>query len=190
MQHGHWREVDFPKSGWMRIGKLIDLGPEQDGPHPRRHWQQCGMCQTAVCRYLYHLEHADPTYRWLNVGEECALGLTGGDLRTPEEREADEWKEEHTRIRSDPSLFERACLEPWSRQIFDNFGWTINHKGHPWRKLADGNVTLFRSGAGWKIAVFLDEIGRPKYSRRVYPTVEAARETAWDMLNWLRRKER
>ena len=186
MQNGNWRDAAFPYAGWQRVGAIIDSGPEIGGPHPRQHWRQCGMCLTAICRRLFHLEHAGPPYRWLHVGEDCALAMTRGDLRTVAEREADAWNQERKRIVGNPSEFQRALAAPWSYEVFANFGWQMSVRGRPWRKLADGNVTIFDAPTGWKVAIYLDVFRRPKFSVQVYPEIEAARAAAWKMLGQLR----
>jgi hypothetical protein len=182
MQKGHWREVDFPKTDWRVITHLDDPGPD------RKLWQQCGMCKTAVCRWLHHVEHAGPPYRCLQVGADCAVMLTGGDLRTPSERAADAWEQERERIISDPVEFQRALDTPWSWEVFANFGWyPTPGKGNPRRPLADGSVTLFANGNRWKVSIYLDgrkpiyqARGRPcDFSFQSFDTVEKAREHAW-----------
>jgi hypothetical protein len=181
MQKGHWREVDFPKTDWRVITHLDDPGPD------RKLWLQCGMCKTAVCRWLHHVEHAGPPYRWLHVGADCAMMMTGGDLRTPDERAADAWEQEHDRIINDPAEFQRALDAPWSWEVFANFGWHQAPTGNPHRRLADGNVTLYAKANRWKVSIYLDgrkPIYRAKgvscdFSLKGFPTVEEAREHAW-----------
>jgi hypothetical protein len=76
------------------------------------------------------------------------LAVTGGDLRTPAQPEADVREQERERIANDHTEFQRALNAPWSYAVFANFGCQLTYRGRPWRKLADGNVTIFRLRPG------------------------------------------
>jgi hypothetical protein len=170
MQNGHWRKPGFPKSGWVVLRPKIDLG---------RRAQLCGMCWSSVYRYIVHVEHFGPPHRCLDVGEDCALALTGGDMRTRAEREGDTERRqiEHNRLE-----FQRAIDTPWNYGTFARYGWAMSKRGNPWRRLACGKVTLFPRDGGWKACW---ELGTgPEFLPDVYPDEKTARRTAYEYLLW------
>jgi hypothetical protein len=176
VRNGNWRDPGFPKSGWVLINRIVPEAP-----------QQCGVCQTSVCYTIHRLEHAGPPYRVVEAGKDCAWELTGGDLRTRAEREADALaKQEAAAAAQMVDYFERAQNCPWDYAAFANYGWSESQNGNPVRRLAGGCVTLFRRDGGWKSAIILDEIDRKLFSAAVSPDVSSARLFAWRWLCALR----
>lgn len=150
---GKWGEAGVPHRGWTCV-EIEDLEEPS---------LTCEMCEAREIRYVHHMQH--PNYPdVLRSGCICA-GHMEGDLVGAKDREK--------RMRN----ASRRRLNWVNRR-----GWKVSQKGNP-TITADGyRVTIFPNGPGWRAAVIVVRNDRKLFSRRTYPTVNAAKLSAFDVM--------
>lgn len=122
--NGHWRNPNFPKTGWV-LSHIIDLGEPSD---------ICEMCKVQEIRYVHFIDHMT-THDRLHVGCICGGKLTG---------EIDRHKSLEGRLRK-----KAAQKGHWPGLK----SWKISQNGNPWIKKDGILVVLFNSGGDWSYAV-------------------------------------
>ena len=147
------------KIGWKPI-RAIDLRLTGDAPGI------CERCGRRDLRFLHTVEH--PEQGQLHVGCECAKRLCHG--YNPEREES--------RLRNLYARRSRWLTRNWGRARSGNDMLELGHKGETVR------VTIFvdkRDGKRYRYSISANR-DEPVYSPRNFPTADAAKLAAFDLL--------
>ena len=149
---GKWTERGVPHRGWTCVW-VEELHDERI---------RCEMCETREIRFVHHMEH--PDHNDLRVGCICA-GHMEEDLVRAKERER--------------RLVNRSAR----RRNWLKRAWTRSKSGNDTLMVDGIRITIFpgKKGPGWS-----GVIARPdkpeQWSKRRYPTSDAAKLAAFDAL--------
>lgn len=161
---GKWDEPTIPKHDWSCVG-FTDLGSVYDGRLLSR--QICEMCEARAIRYVHHMRHPDYATD-LNCGCVCAANMEKDAAAAPA-------RERHAR-----NLELRR--NRWLKRK-----WKVNGKRDEYT-YADGCcIFVFAVGAVWKASITDQLNGNMRESKRFYPSADAAKLAAFDVLPLLRK---
>jgi len=157
-RHGKWSQSGVPHKGWSCV-HFEDLGEPS---------QICEMCESAEVRFIHYMEH--PNFSGtLAVGCVCAEHMEG-DYNGPRLREKTLRQKAHRR-------------KSWIKRR-----WLTSAKGNSYLNTEGYNIAVFgRSFRGtpyWSFRVENRQTGRAQFSRRRYPTENAAKNATLDALIW------
>jgi hypothetical protein len=153
--NGLWIDPTVPKRGWTCV-HVFDLGWGE--------YQTCEMCQSALIRYVHHMQH--PEYPDLETGCICA-GAMSGDPEGSRSRERD------VRNRS-------ARRRKWlSRK------WRRSANGNPTLRVDGYFATVFPRGARWGWLIVRRYDDRKRFSSSLYVSEGEAKLALFDELEKL-----
>ncbi len=156
---GKWSEAGVPHRGWQCVG-IEDLGEPN---------QLCEMCESADVRYVHYMEHSnfDGT---LSVGCVCAEHMEGDYV--------------HPKLREKKLRNATQRRKTWGRRT-----WRTSSKGNAYLNTEGFNITVFKQSGSrecvfWGISISNRATNKSQFSRREYPSEEAAKTAALDALLW------
>lgn len=160
ISHGLWSQPGVPHRGWECVG-ISDL---EEPSH------LCDMCQTAMVRYVHHMEHPDYDEE-LDVGCICA-----GNMEEDYERA----KERESRFKSQTR---RRAEFPFRRNWRQSAsgGWFLRTEGFV--------LNVYRKAEVWRVAVGRRDSGKPTFGRRDYSKLTDAQRAAFDALMWAKGRD-
>ena len=144
----------LPTAGWVVV-QVCDLNHTENPFHPEE--VRCERCGQAL-RYAHVLEH-DDWHNLITVGRCCAERLSTDYDAHEAEREL---SNRATRRKRFPTLD----------------GWRLSSKGNPYIEYHGATITVFPKAGGYTFCVFIEDSHFPQEE---YPTIKAAKLTAWDV---------
>jgi hypothetical protein len=150
---GRWSDAGVPHKGWTCVD-VEDLGEPSD---------TCEMCESAVIRYVHHMEH--PEYAGgLSVGCVCAERMSD-DYVGPKQRERDL----------------RGAAK--RREHWLGRAWRQSAKGNSYINTDSLNVVVWPHGGLWWFNVVPRHLDHPGWrSSNGFPDKQAAQLAAFDVL--------
>ncbi|MBI3616879.1 MAG: hypothetical protein HY210_01475 [Candidatus Omnitrophica bacterium] len=129
----------------------------------------CQMCESQIIRYVHYMEHPKHS-EVLCVGCVCA-GHMEGDITAARNREA--------------SM--RSRIE--KRKRWTTRKWKISAKGNPWIRSDGYRIIVYQKGTGWSATVSTEDNSSVQHCRKIYPTQERAKLSAFDHVTRLLSKK-
>lgn len=158
MTTGKWCEPDVPHKGWQRLD-VVDLGEPA---------KICEMCEVITIRYVHFMRHEDYPDT-LEVGCVCA-GHMAEDYVGPARDEK--------RLRDLARRRKTWDQRSWYKD-YDGRGFT----GAQYLNTEGFHLTVWPQRGVWQIRV--GRHGRdPRYGKKRYPTIDAAKRAGLDALLW------
>jgi len=158
---GKWGNPKFPKKGWFCDG-VTDVCCRDSGCSCCL--ETCEMCEYREIRYVHHMIH--PVYGLeLDTGCVCASRME---------------------INPDAAKTREGQLKNATRRRRNWLSrkWRISAKGNHFLNTDGMNIVIYRVLGGWggRITERSDEDPRVVPSRRVHPTIDAAKLAAFDTM--------
>lgn len=161
--NGKWSDPGVPHKGWRCID-LEDLGEGESAI--------CEMCEVREIRFVHRMEHSEYPDT-LGCGCICA-GHMEEDYTAAHERErqARSWSDRRRRF----GISQR---------------WRLLGNGGQYRVKDDYVVFVDRvASGGWTFSIKNRERQTSLRARKIYPTPVGAKMTAFDAIEWMRRRGR
>ncbi len=152
---GKWSRPGVPHRGWTCVD-IEDLGAPE---------KTCEMCESQVIRYVHSMQH--PEYpETLAAGCVCA-GHMEENVAAARDRE------------------DRVKSRAGKRKRWLSRDWNTSSKGNDWIASDGFRVTVYRKSGHWGATVAAEDNSLVKHSRRQYPSKEAAKLAAFDLISFL-----